>query len=662
VVRWRAVVAGLAATFWIVAPARPQEPEQDLPEIEAIDFVGNASFDAGELLDATAIELAPKPRHVLNPKRLLRPRLHGSPFRRNTLERELRRMQDFYNRRGFGGASVRLDSVLAGSLRRYVRLRVAVREGPRTLIREIRFLPQPVFSLDELARRVPFRAGDPYPFSAATRGRATLALRLAFLERGYLGVTVADSTVLSPDSTSALLVYRMQPGPPYTIRAVSISGNRETRPALVRRELRIQAGQVYSYARVAESRQNLYNTKLFRSVAIREEDPDSLAATIDLAVRLVERPMAFFEAAVGLGRREDYEARAQGAWGHRNLFGRGHGLEFRSTVAYNLEQQGRNYLIEERLHYEQPHLFGTRVRFAPELAFVAEQRAEDIRLRSWRFDAPSSFRVGRYTTVAPSASFTFTTTRVERPEVLADDDLETRAVTLAVTRNASDDLFDPHGGGVASIRSERAGFGGQNYFTRLSGLSTRYVGLGRSVVALALRAGWVESYGRSRTAAAANIGIGGVPFAYLFRAGGSSTVRGFDNNSLGDSVKARVRVPGSGGVEIRDLDLTAGTVLLIGNIEWRRPLPFLPSGWRLGMTAFIDAGNVWRDIDRLRSARFGPRLEHEFVDNTDLRYGWGGGLRYGTPFGPIRIDAAVPLKRRASWRHVNLHLGLGHTF
>ena len=115
----------------------------------------------------------------------------------------------------------------------------------------------------------------------------------------------------------------------------------------------------------------------------------------------------------------------------------------------------------------------------------------------------------------------------------------------------ADDLFDPHGGGAASIRSERAGFGGQNYFTRLSGLSTRYVGIGRSVLALALRAGWVESYGRSRTAAAANIGIRGVPFAYLFRAGGSSTVRGFDNNSLGDSVKARVRVPGRPGQDPR---------------------------------------------------------------------------------------------------------------
>ena len=28
----------------------------------------------------------------------------------------------------------------------------------------------------------------------------------------------------------------------------------------------------------------------------------------------------------------------------------------------------------------------------------------------------------------------------------------------------------------------------------------------------------------------------------------------------------------------------------------------------------------------------------------------------------IRVDAAVPLKRRSTWRNVNLHLGLGHTF
>jgi outer membrane protein assembly complex protein YaeT len=656
-------VAVAIATAVCSAPARAQEPDiqRDLPEIESVEFVGNKAFDSDALLKATAIELAPKPRHVLSPRRLLRPNLHGTPFRRNTFERELRRIEAFYNRQGYGGAELALDSIMPGSLRSWVRLRVDVREGPRTMIREIRFMPQPVISIDELAKLVPFKAGDPYPFNAATRGRATLALRLAFLERGYLGVAVSDSTALSPDSTSALVVYRMRPGPPYTVRAVSISGNRETDPELVRRELRIQAGDVYSYNAIAESRQNLYNTKLFRSVTVREEDPDSVAATIDLAVRLVERSMAFFEASVGVGRRDAYEARAEAAWGHRNLFGRGHGLEFRSTLAYNLEQQGRNYLIEERLFYEQPHLFGTRVRFAPELAFIAERRAEDVKLQSWRIDAPASIPIDRFTTVAPTVTLTFTNTKVLRPDVLADNDLETRAVSLAITRTAVDNLFDPHRGGLASFRVERAGFGGQNYFGRLSGLLTRYLRVGNNVMALALRGGWVESYGPSREDAATNIGIRGVPYAYLFRAGGSSTVRGYDNYSLGDSVRARVRVPG--GTEIRTLDdLVAGTVLLIGNIELRRPLPAVPRGWRLGMAVFLDAGNVWRDFQSAQSANFGPRIRDDFVDNTDLRYGAGFGLRYATPFGPIRVDVAMPLKSRAGWKEVNLHLGLGHAF
>lgn len=628
------------------AAASADQYDQDLPVIQDIQFVGNERFDADALRKQMLLSF-PSLKHPLRP----RPR-----YRRNVFARELRRVEAFYQRQGFAGASARLDSVLADPGGRTVRLRVRVREGPQTILREVRFLPQPVVTLDELRRVSPFAPGDPYPFSPAMRGRATRAVRLAFLARGYLAVSVSDSIALSPDSTSARLFYHMDPGPQFTIRAVSITGNIQTQQELIRRELRFEAGEVYSYTRVQESQQNLYNTSLFRSVSFVEQKLDLENRTVDIAVRVLERRMAFVEGSVGFGRRDEFEARVSGAWGHRNLFGRGHALEARSTLAYNLEKKGDNYFAEQRLHYTQPHLFGSAARFSPQLSYVIDQRQDRVQLRRFRLDAQSSLQAGRYTTLAAGLSAAFTTTKLQEGGA-TDDLLETRALSLSMTRNSSDNLFDPRRGEQRALSVQRAGFGGENEFTRLTAAYDRYLPLGRSVLALGLRTGWVEAYGRSRAASAADIGIRGVPFEYLFQAGGGSTVRGFAENSLGAGLTV-TRRDQDNVARVDTVGVQAGTVLAIANVELRTPLPLL-SRWKLGMVLFVDSGNVWEDLQSMRHAVKDPHFDAPYLGLADLRYGYGFGLRYPTPFGPVRLDVGFPLKRHGR-RH--FHIGLGHTF
>lgn len=628
------------------AAASADEYDKDLPVIQDIQFDGNERFTDDDLRKQMLLAF-PSLKHPLRP----RPR-----YRRNVFARELRRIESFYERQGFAGARAWLDSVVSDPSGKMVRLQVRVREGPRTILREVRFSPQPVVTLDELRRVSPFAAGDPYPFSAAMRGRATRAVRLAFLARGYLAVGVTDSMALSADSTSARLFYHMEPGPQFTIRAVSITGNIQTHQELIRRELRFQPGEVYSYTRVQESQQKLYNTSLFRNVSFVEQGLDLENRTVDIAVRVLERRMAFVEGSVGFGRRDEFEARVSGAWGHRNLFGRGHALEVRSTLAYNIEKKGDNYFAEQRLHYTQPHLFGSPVRFSPQLTYVIDQRQDRVQLRRLQLDAQSSLQAGRYTTLAAGLSAAFTTTKFEDGN--ATDDLrETRAISLSMTRNSSDDLFDPHKGEQRALSVQRAGFGGENEFTRLTATYDRYLPLGRSVLAFGLRTGWVEAYGRSRSASAADIGIRGVPFEYLFQAGGGSTVRGFAENSLGAGLTVTRRDQGN-VARVDTVGVQAGTVLAIANFEVRTPLPVL-SRWKLGLVLFVDAGNVWEDFEALRHSTKEPRFDEPYFGLEDLRFGYGAGLRYPTPFGPVRLDVGFPLKRSGR-RH--FHIGLGHTF
>ena len=120
-----------------------------------------------------------------------------------------------------------------------------------------------------------------------------------------------------------------------------------------------------------------------------------------------------------------------------------------------------------------------------------------------------------------------------------------------------------------------------------------------------------------------------------FYAGGSGTIRGYRYQSVGP-------------LFVPDGNPIGGTAINAGTIEYRQRI-----GQALGFTTFVDAGNVSRNLNPLKG---------------DLKVGVGAGVRYYTPLGPLRVDVAVPLQRRAGAHVANpddsfeVYIGLGQAF
>ncbi|TIU13259.1 MAG: outer membrane protein assembly factor, partial [Mesorhizobium sp.] len=67
----------------------------------------------------------------------------------------------------------------------------------------------------------------------------------------------------------------------------------------------------------------------------------------------------------------------------------------------------------------------------------------------------------------------------------------------------------------------------------------------------------------------------------------------------------------------------------------------------IGVVPFVDVGTV---------------STNQFPDFSGMKVGTGVGLRYITPFGPLRIDAAVPLNRGPDDPHFGIYAGIGQAF
>ena len=138
------------------------------------------------------------------------------------------------------------------------------------------------------------------------------------------------------------------------------------------------------------------------------------------------------------------------------------------------------------------------------------------------------------------------------------------------------------------------------------------------VLALAIRGGAAFSFDSTKE----------LPLVERFFLGGRTTVRGFNNDSLGP--KGVNNTP------------TGGNVFALGNSELRLSL-----GRGFGLVTFLDSGNVWKLVDDV---------------GTKVRYTAGAGLRYKTPVGPVRIDYGHKLDREPGESQGEVHFSFGHAF
>lgn len=684
-----AAALALLVCCWSAAAAGELDYGLEEHLLRRIELTGNSTFDDGDLKSILKIR---EPRRF-HPLMLLGLGDRAARYRPDLIDSELRLLERYYRQRGFHQVAVRLDSISPGPQGYGDDIHITIAEGPRTFLRGVTFPGgEEILPSDRLREGLTYLEGVPAPAGYNDLGPDIFRLRTRFWDEGYLRVEIMPEMVTSladePGRVDADLAYHIRPGLRYEVDRIQIEGLSRTRPHLVQRELTVAEGDVFSWRAIEQTRRNLLETALFRDVGLIPAQIDTVGGRTDLLLQLVERQPAYYELGFGTGTRE--RIRLLGAWGHNNLGGRGQRLRLSAKVALNYEDVSRlsdgsadpelNYRYDAL--YTRPRMLG---RFQVDTGIFAEKetRGESgLNFRTFGFSVGTFFPGG--SDVTNQVAFNF-----ERsdPELHPDAKQTLResfeAVDLGIssthslvwnlTREKRDDVLRPTRGTSISTKLETAGgpLGGDNSFVKgqASWHGYRETFLG-GVIAVRFSVGVVRAYGSS-----ADRGSEGVPYQDRFFAGGVSTVRGYQEYSLGpqytdkaalDSLQLATDVP------LPDRPARGGNYMMLSNAEWRFPVPLLRN-WGVGGVLFMDGGNVWERADDIRLRGFRLRSYPRESDDPeatrvwDYRYSLGTGLRVDTPVGPVRLDVGFPLKRaRLSETEtedkVIYHFSLGYPF
>lgn len=687
--RWRrAIAAGLAGVAALTLPtrARAQGIECDGTagerEVRALEFHGNAAFSSRELelrVSTTASDLIQRRLHAFGTRRCLDS---------DALRLDVGRLRVFYQRHGYYGATVDTAVTSAGESEA-VQVAFLIHERLPVLIDSLR-----ISGLDTAVRafvdtsELALKKGIPFD---RTKLQATIdSIKTRLRNNGYPRADVAASYTVDTTTRHARVGLTVLAGSRARIGRIRVfseplPGETESRlgaPTVIRLS-KLREGDVYSDREVVDAQRALYQTDAFRNVEARLA-PDSVQTLgdtlviLDLLVR--ENYLRQIDTEIGWSVLDCFKDRTR--YIDKSFLGEARRLELTaqvSKVGYGTPTRvgdgslcapairadtfsaTLNYFTSATLRL--PTLFGFRA--SPTLSLYSERRGEyQAYLRTTLVGGEASFSRDIARDLPMRLAYALEFGRTEAPPALlcaifSRCDSESRAfitdrnrrlavASAHVDRIRTDNLFIPRAGTVLRLDARVAlrELGSDNRLEFLKGLSdaSYYQALSPNVTfAARLRLGAV--LGRTLSFADST---GFVPPEERLYAGGAASVRGFQQNALGDLIYIAERAPeltpangdtvyirlgaASDSQVVRRVVPVGGNSLIVANFELRLRSRLFPE--LLQYTLFADAGDVWQ-----RERTFGARAHRaSSLYLNGLKWTPGVGVRVFTPVGPFQAN------------------------
>lgn len=574
------------------------------------------------------------------------------------LRTDVERLTAWYYDNGY--INVRIDEPEVTHREDGLIVTIRLEEGPKYKVGEVRVVGDVVGG--EAAAKQALTLRSKRTFKASVLRDDVFNLTGYFSDQGYAFVNVEPETDVQPDEKLVHVSYRVNKGPEVYIDQIAIAGNSKTRDKVIRRELSIVEQSLFAASALQFSRDRVRRLGLFDDVNLttqRGKRKDLLNVLVDVK----EAQTGSFSIGAGFNSATSVvgNARIQ----ENNLMGRGQRL----IVGGSIGTRYRN----TQVNFMDPYFMDSHLRLGLELfdwRFIFEDFDRSGTGGGFRLFYPltalgySSVWGYSLSDVEIGFQYQWERSRISNFDPITPDAVRSERgaqtaslISPVLMRDTLDHPFEPTAGSLQQISFSYAGPGGSADYTKIE-LEGRYflpVWRGRRFGQFTLMTGGVFGYGMGDIDFTENRHIAtqrtrilkdDVPLFDRYFPGGINSIRGFGERSLGPREEVVVVVSDGGSPDGRKARTyhrpIGGSHQLIINNELLVPLvPAL----NLKGVLFNDIGNAFTNI--------------QGIDLGDLRYSVGAGVRWKSPFGPIRIELGRPLNAKKDERTSSVHFSFG---
>ena len=530
----------------------------------------------------------------------------------DALKNDIQILNAYYIDHGYLDAKISEPKIDLSDPKR-IRIEIEIEEGPQYRLGTIDFKGDVLTTKEELFKDLRLKRNDIYSNSAVREQIRSFTEK--FANEGYAYVEINPETNIDSKNLLVHLTFEMDKKKRVSFEKIQVTGNTKTRDKVIRRELEVEEGEIYSVTDLNESRDRLRRTGYLKEVGFTTSR-GSTDEKINLDIKVEEAPTGALSFGVGYSSIEKVVGSV--SLSEQNLFGMGYQglLRFQlGTESNNFKASftdpyflGYPYSAGFDLYHEQVGYFDTYSykvlggdlrlgkKLTKRIRLDSMYKLENVNVYDVTEDASSSIKEQEGKKTTSGLSFTLS--------------MDTRDDFYVPTRGARHSLFLQNAGGI---------LGGDNYFVKGLLETSWFFPLPLNMV-LNLRGkfGIIEPYGGKET-----------PIYEKFFIGGLYTVRGFEYGKAGP-------------IDINEDPLGAEKMVVFSS-----ELIF-PLSREIGLR-----GAIFWDI--------GKGFD-KWSDITPLRTGAGAGIRWFSPMGPIHIDFGYNLSPKKGEKRTVFDFTMGTVF
>ncbi|MGB3388830.1 MAG: outer membrane protein assembly factor BamA [Pseudaminobacter sp.] len=612
--------------------------EGDRTKIADVNFVGNNAFGDRRLSDV----ITTKKSTILS--LLTRDDIYDEQ-RLRADEEALRR---FYYNRGY--ADFRVVSAfgeLDEASNSYT-VTITVEEGDKYTFGDVSIETSiPEVDTTQLQSQLKTKAGATY--SAKNVEDTIIALTEEVAGKGYAFAQVTPRGDRNFENHTISVVYTIDQGAKTYVQRIEIRGNARTRDYVIRREFDVSEGDAFNQVLIQRAKRRLENLGFFERVEIATApgtEPDQVVLVVDV----VEKSTGEFS--IGAGYTSGGQTpgpSVEASITERNFLGRGQFIRVSAGGGKN----SRDFMVS----FTEPYFLGRRISAGFDIyrqTRTLDKYESELTGATVRFGLPIT------ETLSTQLAYNYTREKYEYRDrcdtnddgVFSPAEIAACDVSLAIQEgieespwtkssvsgtilyNTIDDMKNPHSGIYATFTTEVAGLGGDAEFVKLTGRGSYYHTLSDELDIVGL------------------VSVGGGHIAGF----GDNNLRIFDHFKNNERIIRGFEYDGIGPFDPATGDHLGGTTYFNASVEAQFPFPVVPESFGLKGAVFADAATL-----------YGNKIERTggfTVAGTDMewRASVGAGLIWQSPFGPLRVDYAVPVVKEDSDVEQNFNFGISTRF
>lgn len=644
--------------------------EGDAAAIKQINIVGNEVFTDAQLLEK--IELTyDSPWWNFMAKDM---------YQKQTLQGDMETINSYYLNRGYLRYKVDSTQVSMTPNKEAVYITLNVTEGETYNISEVDFIGD-MAGFERTIRAInPLQKDQLYNGAEVTYTEEVIS---KFLGRyGYAYPKVTTIPDIDDETKTVKLSISVDPGKRVYVNRINFTGNHVTADNVLRREMRQMEGAWLSNSVVESSKSWLMRLPYLESVEFETKQLDGEDDLVDIDFSVKEMPSGSFNAGVGYGSETKLSINAGVT--QNNFLGTGDQLGF--NIAKNYYQKSAT------ISYTDPYFTVDAVSLGGQI-YYNEYDAGNANLveynnktfgvgLNWGFPVNEylrlNFGVGwKYNQISQLQAYDQIQ---EFYDIYADPndpdgqlEFKTLDLNVGLSRTTLNRGTFPTSGSQQRLSAKMTSPKSDLQYFKLNYDAKFYYPLTRNQkwsLLSRLQLGYANGYGQ----------VDGndqlLPFWENFSAGGSDTLRGFENNTIGPRAIYRTpqTIPGgcclspdndSIGVSYRSVG--GNTMALLG-IELIVPTPFLDESFANSVRSsiFWDAGNVWDtefNIDDYSNVSdFEQSKLDDYSDPFRFRSSAGLSIQWISPMGPMIFSFARAIREEEGDDMSFFSFNIGQTF